>query len=74
VRWASWQGSLNSVVKMKYLESYRGWQIYVIPEAYLMQPANQLIDRYIAIEPETHSCIDDVTLGSLKTTIDEMFK
>ena len=60
---------------MQYITSYRGWQIYIVPEAYFAtvkgKPTGQTIDRYIAIEPQTHSCIDDVTLGSIKASIDE---
>lgn len=56
---------------MKYLETYQDWQIYILPEAYLSMPQNIMLDRYIAVEPKTHSCIDDVTLGSLKAGIDE---
>jgi hypothetical protein len=59
---------------MRYLESYRGWQIYLLPEAYLSMPQNTALDRYIAIEPLTHSCIDDVTLGSIKSSIDEVYR
>jgi hypothetical protein len=57
---------------MHFVLSYRGWQIYLVPEAYLLKLADTLVDRYIAVEPETHSCIDDVTLGSIKASIDEV--
>lgn len=56
---------------MKYLETYREYQIYILPEAYLSLPQKAALDRYIAINPLTHQCIDDVTLGSLKAGIDE---
>jgi hypothetical protein len=60
---------------MKYLESYRGWQIYIVPDAYYPtitgKLTSQMIDRYIAINPNTHSCIDDVSLGSIKASINE---
>jgi len=58
----------------KYVKDFLGWQIYVIPEAYLSTPANQLIDRYIAIKPSTHQIIDDVTIGSLEAGIHEAEK
>lgn len=55
----------------KFIEVYNGWQIYVIPEAYLSMPANQLIDRYVAVQPEKHQIIDDVAIGSLESSIHE---
>jgi hypothetical protein len=61
---------------MKFLELYRSWQIYLIPEAYAAsiqgKLTGQLIDRYIAIEPISHRCIDDLTSGSIKAQIDEV--
>ena len=57
--------------KTEYVKDFLGWQIYVIQEAYLMTPANQLISRYIAIQPEKHHIINDVTIGSLEAGIIE---
>ena len=59
---------------MKFLEVYRGWSIFEIPDGYITKTHTSgeplgAITRYIAIK-ETAS-IDDVTLGSLKAGIDE---
>ena len=63
---------------MKYLETYRNWQIYVIPEAYVSMDGDHemtgLTDRYVAVDPETHSCIDDVKLGSVKAGVEEALR
>ena len=58
----------------KYVKTFLGWQIYVIPEAYLSTPANQLTDRYIAIKPGTRQIIDDVTVPSLEASVREAEK
>ena len=58
--------------KTEYIKTFHDWQIYVIQEAYLMMPANQLIPRYIAIQPEKHLIIEDITIGSLEAGIIEI--
>ena len=60
--------------KTEYIKTFHGYQIYVIPEAYVMHVAGKVtgtIDRYVAIKPDTHQIIDDVTIGSLESGIVE---
>jgi hypothetical protein len=59
---------------MQFIEVYRGYQIYVIPDAYLSLPQNKLLSRYIAVYIKGIVGVDDVSLPSLKATIDEMLR